>query len=114
MERKYFDQKIKDEAIQRFIKGESAGKIAKDMGIHSPDLIRKWVQAWRKLYNLSPLEYRDSDIAGDLGEVVRLRNLNQSLNEKIDVLRKALTFVVTGEIKGWEELKFTLRPPERE
>jgi transposase-like protein len=41
MTRVFYDQKVKDEAVQRYLNGESSGKIAKDMGINSPDLIRK-------------------------------------------------------------------------
>ena len=59
MGRIYYDQSIKDEAIRRYINGESSGKIAKDMKINSPDLIRKWVQAWRKKHNLPTDGYRE-------------------------------------------------------
>lgn len=108
----YYDQKIKDEAIRRFLNGESSGKIAKDMGINSPDLIRKWVQAWRKKYNLSAKEYRKPNIADEVDEIQRLRNLIIRIEEERDLVLKILSLVTKGEIDGWEELLSRLRPPE--
>jgi transposase-like protein len=108
----YYDQKIKDEAIRRFLNGESSGKIAKDMGINSPDLIRKWVQAWRKKHNLSAKEYRKPNIADDVDEIQRLRNLIIRVEEERDLVLKFLTLVTKGEIEGWEKLQSRLPPPE--
>lgn len=109
---KYYDQKIKDEAIRRFLNGESSGKIAKDMGINSPDLIRKWVQAWRKKHNLSAKEYRKPNIADEVDEIQRLRNLIIRIEEERDLVLKIISLLTKGEIDGWEELLSRLRPPE--
>lgn len=78
MGRIFYDQKVKDEAIRRYLYGESPGKIAKEMGINSPDLIRKWAQAWRKSHNLqkscgySYLQSDLSDAAGNLDRLLRV------------------------------------------
>lgn len=112
MARKYFDQKIKDEAIRRYLNGESSPKIAKDMGINSPDLIRKWVQDWRKKHNLSADEYRKPDIAEEVSENLRLGNKIQRLEEELHLVLKILSLVMKGDIYSWEELLAALRPPE--
>jgi len=112
MERNHYDQKIKDEAIRRYLNSESSPKIAKDLGIDSPDLIRKWVQAFRKLHNLSTSEYRKPDIAEEISENFRLGNLIQRLEEERDLVLKILSLVMKGDIKSWNELLSRLRPPE--
>ncbi|REG92146.1 helix-turn-helix domain-containing protein [Algoriphagus antarcticus] len=112
MSRKFYDQSVKDEAIRRFLNGESSGKIAKDMGINSPDQIRKWVQAWRKKRNLSAKDYRKPDIADAVDEIQRLLNRIQKFEEERDLGLKILSLLLTGEIKGWEELLIRIRPEE--
>jgi len=104
MERIYYDQRVKDEAARRFVAGESSGKIAKDMGIHSPDLIRKWAQAWRKKHNLPAKDYRKPNIADDVDKIQKLLNLIHRIEEERDLVLKTLSLVITGEIKGWDEL----------
>jgi len=110
MGRIYYDQSIKDEAIRRYINGESSGKIAKDMGINSPDLIRKWVQSWGKEHNISSKGYRKPNIDDDVDEIQRLCSLNQRVVEERDLVLKTLSLVMTGEIKGWNELLSRLTP----
>ncbi|SFB55346.1 Transposase and inactivated derivatives [Algoriphagus aquimarinus] len=110
MGRIYYDQSVKDEAINRFLNGESSPKIALDMGINSPDLIRKWVQSWRKEHNISSKGYRKPNIADDVDEIQRLRSLNQRVEEERDLVLKTLSLVMTGEIKGWNELLSRLAP----
>ena len=112
MGRIYYDQSIKDEAIRRYINGESSGKIAKDMGINSPDLIRKWVQVWRKKHNLPNDGYRESSIANNVDEIQRLRNIIMKIKEERNLVLKLLRLVIAGEIIGWEELLSRLRSPE--
>ncbi len=112
MERTHYEQHVKDEAVRRFINGESAGKIAKEMGIKSPDLIRKWVQTWRKKHNLSADEYRKPNIADDVDEIQRLRNENFRIEEKLHLVLKILSLVIKGDINSWNELLKALRPSE--
>ena len=110
MGRNYYDQKLKDEAIRRFLNGETSGKIAKELDIESPDQIRKWVQAWRKKHNLPATGYRKSDIAEDVDEIIRLGNVVQRVEEERDIALKALSLVVTGEVQGWKELLSIMNP----
>jgi len=112
MGRIFYDQKVKDEAIRRYLNGESSGKIAKEMGINSPDLIRKWAQAWRKIHNLRPDDYRKADIADDVDEIQRLRNIIARIEEERDIVLKNLSLLVKGNIKGWEELLSRLHQPQ--
>jgi|GEM_PF-1278227 len=112
MERIYYDQKVKDEAVRRFLNGESSGKIAKDMGIHSPDLIRKWAQLWRKKYGVSVENYRKPNIADEVDEIQRLRNIIVRVEEERDIVLKSLSLLVKGKIQGWDELLSRLSPPE--
>jgi transposase-like protein len=110
MDRKYYDQKIKDEAVQRYINGESSGKLAKELGIHSPDLIRKWAQLWRKKYGVSVENYRKPNIADKVDEIQRLRNIIVRIEEERELVLKTLSLVMKGEIKGWDELLLRLGP----
>jgi transposase-like protein len=112
MTRVFYDQKVKDEAVQRYLNGESSGKIAKDMGINSPDLIRKWVQAWRKKHKLSAEDYRKPNIADDVDEIQRLRNIITRIKEERDILLKTLSLFIKGHIKDWEELLTRLSPSQ--
>ncbi|GAB2613389.1 hypothetical protein [Belliella aquatica] len=104
MERTYYDQKIKDEAVRRFFAGEPSPKIAEDMNIPSADLIRKWVQLKRKELNLPP-NYRESTYVEKGDEVIRLRSVIARLEVERDTVLKTLTLVTTGEIDGWDTLK---------
>ncbi|MCH7411765.1 hypothetical protein MM239_20430 [Belliella sp. DSM 111904] len=90
--------------MRRFFEGEPSTKIAKEMNIQSPDLIRKWVQLKRKELNLPP-NYRASTYAEKGDEVIRLRGVIARLEIERDIVLKTLTLVTTGNIEDWETLK---------
>lgn len=104
MERKHYERHVKDEAIRRFFTGESSGKIAREMGIHSSDLIRKWGQTKRKELNL-PADYRESSFNEDEDEILRLRTVIARLEIERDTVLQTLTLVTSGKIEGWNGLK---------
>lgn len=105
----HFDDELKNEAIRRFLAGESAGKIAKDMGIPSPDYVRKWVQDWRKKRGISAKNYRKKEVVEEVDEIMKLRNIINEIEEQRDIALKALSIFAKGEISGLDELKMFIK-----
>lgn len=93
MANRYYDPELKSIAIQRFVNGETSPAIAKDLEIKDPDLIRKWVQLWRKKHNLSATDYRKESIGEEIDEMIRLRNQIQRLEDDLDTALKALVLI---------------------
>lgn len=103
MSRIFYDDSTKSEAITRFMRGESSEEIAIKMNIHSGDLIRKWVQAFRKKHNL-PADFRESDIDENVLQILQLQDENLTLKDQLEISLKALCLIARGGIKEWHEL----------
>jgi transposase-like protein len=93
MANRYYDPELKSIAIQRFVNGETSTALAKDLEIKDPDLIRKWVQLWRKKHNLPATDYRKESIGEDIDEILRLRNQIQRLEDDLETSLKALILI---------------------
>lgn len=102
MERRHYERETKDKAIKMFLDGKSSHQIAKDLNLPSPDLIRKWVQFWRKENNVSATNYRRSNIAEEVDEKMRLLNKIEKIEQERDLVIQVLKLVCTGKINGWE------------
>lgn len=103
MTRIFYDDEVKSEAISRFFRGESSEEIAITMNIHSGDLIRKWVQLYRKKHNL-PADFRESDFDEEENEILLLRGEIISIKEQRDIAIKALCLVAKGKLKDWHQI----------
>ena len=74
MERNHYSRELKEKAVQMYLNGKSSGKIKKELNLPSADLVRKWVQFWRKENNVSPTNYRREDITENIDEKMKLLN----------------------------------------
>lgn len=109
MERQHYDDAFKNIAIQRYLNGESSFKIAKDLGIPSPDLIRKWVQAYRKKHGISNKNYRKSNHSGEIDLAAQQREVVKvSEGEGAKVL-KHLELIALNEVTRWNNILTSIR-----
>lgn len=105
MARRHYSEEIKRIAIQRYLAGESSYVIAKDLELPYPDLVRKWVESWRKRNGISAENYREVGIGEKVDEMLKLQHIVQEREEERDLALKVLSLAMKGEISGWEELK---------
>lgn len=102
MAKNYYEPEIKKKAVQLYLTGESSYKIAKDLVLPYPNLVRKWAQAWIKKNGLSATDYRKERI-GDEADEIRLRNIIQRREEERAVAIKAVLLILNGKVKNWTE-----------
>lgn len=104
MERRHYSKELKDKAVKMFLEGISSHQIAKEFNLQSPDLVRKWVQFWRKENNVTVTNYRRSDIINDVDEKMSLLHKIDLIEKERDLAIQTLKLVCSGNIEGWEEL----------
>ncbi|RPA66878.1 transposase [Cyclobacteriaceae bacterium YHN15] len=104
MERRYYSNELKDKAVQMYLDGKTSPQIAKEFDLPNPDMVRKWVQIWRKENSVPAENYRRSGIAVEVDEKMRLLNKIERVEHERDHLLMTLKLVCTGDIEGWEEL----------
>lgn len=104
MERNHYSRELKEKAVQMYLNGKSSIQIAKELGLSSPDLVRKWVQFWRKENNVPATNYRRKDITEEINSNMKLLNKIERIEYQRDNLLQTLKLVCTGSIEGWEEL----------
>lgn len=104
MERNHYSRELKEKAVQMYLNGKSSIQIGKEFGLSSPDLVRKWVQFWRKENNVPATNYRRKDITEEIDSNMKLLNTIERIEYERDHLLQTLKLVCTGSIEGWEEL----------
>lgn len=103
MARKYYSEEVKAEAVALFLEGQTSTRIAKKLKVHSSDLVRKWVQAYRELHNIPAQGYRNIATRTVATENQRLLQDLAKISKERDAALMALKLCVTKEIEGWEE-----------
>lgn len=85
MERRTYSREVKDRAIKMFLEGISSYEIAEEFNLQSPDLVRKWVQFWRKENNVPATNYRQSDIIKKVDEKMKLNHTIDKVEHERDL-----------------------------
>ena len=97
-ERRHFDKEFKRMAVNLYLAGNSAKKVAQDLDIR-PELVRRWKREQEQYGTGSFSGHGNANLTEEQKEIVRLKKELRDAKEERDILKKAVRIFSKGDSK---------------